>query len=146
MPRLAVLVGPVHRDRGGVPRSGDEPGESGNHVVFVDGVRTERLQLPFAYYGTRRIDVLPADDAEGLPDPDHVPTSTTVTLRPPVSPWLFPLDLAGDLLARMFAGNGDRTVAVDVEPAPPAARPAPEIPSAAVGPLHDRALAARRSR
>lgn len=111
---------------------------------FVDGLSTTASVLPFRYYGTTRIDAQPAD-LGSRPDWDHLPTSHTVEVTPPASPWLFPFDLVVEVARRTFGGTDDATVAVTVDPAPPSAR----IATGAQPPLvefTERALQARASR
>ncbi len=87
------------------------------HVVFVDGARVPTPSLPFRYYGVARWDALPKDN-DGRADWDHVPTSEPFVIRPPASPWLFPLDLPLELLARAASGRPDTTIEIAVRPRP----------------------------
>ena len=112
--------------------------------VYVDGTRaTSGESRAFAYYGTTSIDALPAD-VGGKPDLAQQRSRTFVTVRPPVTPWIFPLDLPVELLLRPFCGVADQTVTV----APTAVESQVTVGFQPEGlePLRTRAFAARAAR
>ena len=77
---------------------------------FVDGHRETRTELPFRYYGTTTIDVLPA--AAGGQDIQRTPNRQDVVIEPPCPPWLFPFDLLGEVAVRAFAGAPQQQASV----------------------------------
>ncbi len=104
--------------------------------------------MPFRYYGTAVVDVMPSDAAEPGNDTGHaywsmVPARTLVQLPPPAPTWLFPFDLPLELIGWTFGDNGDRSVEVAPAPAPTAVVSGfqPDLQ-----PVRDRAFAARASR
>ena len=88
------------------------------HRVFVDGLETAKTELPFRYYGTSRWDATPVDKG-GRPDWNLLPASQAIDLPPPVTPWIFPLDLPLELAHRAFSGREDSntTIRLPVTPA-----------------------------
>jgi hypothetical protein len=115
------------------------------HPVFVDGVATGSELLPFRYYGTTRWTSVPKD-VDQRADWDHLPTTGLVELPAPASPWLFPLDLPLELLARLTSGRGDTTTEVTVHQKPPDPRSEAELALAELTALTERATRARTSR
>jgi len=69
---------------------------------YVDGRSESRTELPFRYYGTMVVDVLPADLEDGAPNWTRWPVRGRVELPAPAAPWLFPLDLPIELIWRGF--------------------------------------------
>ena len=117
-----------------------------NHRTFVDGIEQHTEILPFRYYGTTRWDALPAEQLEnGIPTFAFRPASGRVTIAPPASLWLFPIDFPIELVDYLLHGPRDRSVAVAVL-ANERGNPAGEIAPADVGTLRDRALRARTER
>jgi hypothetical protein len=118
----------------------------GRHTVLVDGVEPSDRVVPFRYFGTASIDALPAPLANGRPDWSVVPARTLVAIEPPVTGWIFPLDLPIGLVDRALAGRGDVAALAVVAPAP--ATPAPEsaAEAAELTALGQRAHAARVAR
>ncbi|MCA8976988.1 MAG: hypothetical protein KDC98_19855 [Planctomycetes bacterium] len=115
------------------------------HRCFLDGVQQQRRHVPFRFYGTSRIDVVPAD-VRGRPDWSRRPGSIAVQLSPPVSPWLFPLDFFAEIYERTANGPGDATVTVAAEPIAPEMQIDPEARPAGIDELNQRAHAARIAR
>ena len=76
--------------------------------LFVDGrLAADGEPLPFRYYGRILIQLEPPmEDGElrllGL--------QRTVSVNEPVTPWVFPLDFALELMLRPFTGPGDQSV------------------------------------
>ena len=76
--------------------------------LFVDGRLTAAGEpLPFRYYG----DILlhaepPMEDGEFR----HLGLRQTVSVSEPVTPWVFPLDFALELMLRPFTGADDQSV------------------------------------
>lgn len=68
---------------------------------YVDGCAESRTELPFRYYGTRTIDVLP-NRTLAPTDFARQPARQAVPVEPPVSQWLFPLDFLGEVVIRTF--------------------------------------------
>jgi hypothetical protein len=115
------------------------------HLVFIDGVATAQDALPFRYYGATRWDALPRD-RDGRADWDHLPSSGVVAMPAPVSPWLFPLDLPLELLARLADGRADATARIAVTARPADPRSEREFTSAEAVAIADRARSARVAR
>jgi hypothetical protein len=115
------------------------------HVVFVDGTLVTTPSLPFRYYGRARCDALPKDH-DGRADWDHMATSEHVDVRAPASPWLFPLDLPLELLARVANGRPDTTIDVAVRPRPADPRSEREFTNAESTAVAARARDARIAR
>ena len=67
---------------------------------YVDGRSEPSDELPFRYYGTTVIDVMPADLENGTPDWSRSPVRGEVAMPAPASPWLFPFDLPVELFRR----------------------------------------------
>lgn len=68
------------------------------------------------YYGTVLV------EAELVTDPDSLdrtpsPVARKVAMDPPITRWVFPLDLLGEGLVRLF-GDLDRRLELELEPAP----------------------------
>jgi len=113
----------------------------GDGERFVDGRALHGASLPFRYYGSAVVDVLPRN----APGPDqwsHAPARVRVEVSPPAPWWLFPLDLPIELIARL-AGPGDQTVTVTLPPAPEVVAEG-FVPD--LQPLRERAFAARVQR
>jgi len=117
----------------------------GRHVCFVDGRLERRTELPFRYYGTSRVDALPADLASE-PDWSLQPSSQAVPMPPPASPWLFPFDFPIELVRRMLLGREDTAVVIALRPTPPELRVQPEIRPIGLEQVDERARAARIAR
>jgi hypothetical protein len=89
--------------------------------LFVDGVREPRDEVPFRYYGTTRLSAqpmrsMPGDDPR--PDWDRQPSALDVAIPPPITGWLFPLDLPLELLRRGLFGREDARAALALPPTP----------------------------
>jgi len=123
----------------------DNPGD---HPFFVDGVEAKAGTRSFRYYGTTRVDALPADGKDRMARPDwsHRPTSQMVEVPHPATPWLFPLDLPLELLSRVFHGRGDVTAVVGVEPSATPPSTATETSNLELAAMAERARTARISR
>lgn len=67
---------------------------------YVDGQRQSRTELPFRYYGTTVVDVMPADLESGAPDWSRSPVRGQVEMPAPAPRWLFPFDLPIELFKR----------------------------------------------
>jgi hypothetical protein len=115
------------------------------HVCFVDGRHETATDLPFRYYGTSRVDALPAD-TKGRPDWDRQPASQVVEHPAPASPWLFPLDFPIELVRRVWSGREDRTVVIELAPTPPEQRVLPEVRPTGLDAVEERARQARIAR
>ncbi|MCA8950933.1 MAG: hypothetical protein KDE27_15625 [Planctomycetes bacterium] len=111
----------------------------------MDGVRERRPTLPFRYYGTTRIDVLPADRPEGTPDWELRPASIALPQPPPANPWLFPFDFVLEAGGRLF---GERQFVATIAPAPtpPELRVERDIRPTGIDQVRARADAARIAR
>ena len=123
----------------------------GTHTVYLDGKSSQRLEVPFRYYGTTRWDAEPADVKERangpwVPDWRHLPTSRTVEIPAPASPWLFPLDLPLELLARLANGRTDVHTSIELQPAPLESRIEAELLQTEMPALRQRAQEARIAR
>lgn len=126
----------------------DNPGA---HPVYLDGKADARHEVPFRYYGTTRWDAEPADVLERptgplVPDWRHLPTSRSIELPPPASPWIFPLDFPLELLARLANGRADVHTTVEVQPAPLDTREEAEVLLTEMPALRQRAQEARIAR
>ena len=122
----------------------------GRHTCYLDGVQETRDEVPFRFYGTSRVDVIPAagtasdgGDAMAEPDFDHQPTSILVTTPVPASRWLFPLDFVLEAVGRIVAPPPDQRVAVAPAPTPPEQVTEPGVRPAGLDALGQRAAAAR---
>ena len=69
---------------------------------YVDGRTDSRTEIPFRYYGTMVVDVLPADLENGAPNWNRTPVRGLVAMPAPVSRWIFPFDLPIELMQRSF--------------------------------------------
>lgn len=120
----------------------------GGHTLYLDGAATTAGTKPFRYYGTTRWDALPVDRQGRTPRPDwqHLPTSRAVALPPPVTSWIFPLDLPLELLVRLANGREDTTTVVEVRPAPTDLRSETEIANLELAAMAQRARQARTDR
>lgn len=120
----------------------DNPGQ---HTCYLDGVQETRDEVPFRFYGTSRIDVIPANlnAPQAGPDFEHQPTSVLVTTPVPANPWLFPLDFVLEAADRMVSPPQDQTVAIAPTPTPPEQRTEPGVRPAGLDALSQRAAAAR---
>jgi hypothetical protein len=78
---------------------------------YVDGCAESRTELPFRYYGTRTIDVLP-NRTLAPTDFARQPARQAVPVEPPVSQWLFPLDFLGEVVIRTFWSTPQQSVTV----------------------------------
>ena len=117
------------------------------HPAFRDGAAlVSQKPMPFRYYGITTIDALPADDAKGKPDWSKLPTRRALEIPAPAPQWLFPLDLPLELLHRALHGNGNQTVAAEVDAAPVRSANAADAAAAELSEISGRAHAARRSR
>ncbi|MEC7584241.1 MAG: hypothetical protein VYE77_07985 [Planctomycetota bacterium] len=67
---------------------------------YVDGRSDARDELPFRYYGTTVVDVMPADLDNDTPDWGRSPVRGEVALPAPAPGWLFPFDLPIELFKR----------------------------------------------
>jgi hypothetical protein len=85
-------------------------------ACFVDGHRETRSELPFRYYGTTTIDVLPEAATNGQ-DFQRTPNRQDVQIEPPCPPWLFPFDLLGEVAVRAFSGIPQQAAKVTTKPA-----------------------------
>jgi hypothetical protein len=92
------------------PRAPDQ-----DATCYVDGHRVTPPAAgkpvphrPLPYYGTLDVDVVPA--VRELEQFQRMPARTTVEVPEPVTPWVFPLDLAGELMLRWFTGQADHVV------------------------------------
>ncbi|HLQ36982.1 MAG TPA: hypothetical protein VK348_04225 [Planctomycetota bacterium] len=103
--------------------------------LFVDGRQEPGRELPFRYYGTSCIDVLPQAPAGKIDDFATVADRVEVVQPEPVTPWLYPFDLPLESLVRLF-DRGD----TDLAP-----RPAPN-PSPVVTGFQPGGLEAMRTR
>ncbi len=76
--------------------------------LFVDGRQAaDGKPLPFRYYGGILLEVEPLmKDGELL----HLGLQRTVSVNEPVTPWVFPLDFALELMLRPFTGADDQSV------------------------------------
>jgi hypothetical protein len=112
------------------------------HTVFLDGVQTTAVDIPFRYFGTTRWDAQPVD-RDPLGDWSLQPASKAVTISAPVSPVLFPFDLPLELLVWVVRGTVDTTTVIELPPTP-----AQQLAEAegALGTLVQRAQEARVSR
>ena len=115
------------------------------HQCFVDGQRETKPDQPFRYYGTSRVDALPAD-VKGRPDWTLQPASQAVEHAAPASLWLFPLDLPLELVRRAWSGRQDQTVVITLPATPPELRVLPEIRPTGLEAVAERALQARNAR
>jgi len=115
------------------------------HTCYLDGVRETRPRVPFRYYGTSRIDVVPIDNPNG-PDFDRQPMSVTVPLPPPASPWLFPFDFFVEIFERTVHGRGDVVAVLGAPPTPTELRVDPELRPLGIDDVNRRAHAARIAR
>jgi len=113
----------------------------GDGQRFVDGRALAVSTLPFRYYGTAVVDVLPRGES-GPQQWSRAPARVRVEVAPPAPWWLFPLDLPIELVARL-AGPGDQTVTVTLPPAPEVVAEG-FVPD--LQPLRERAFAARVQR
>ncbi|MEZ5989230.1 MAG: hypothetical protein R3F30_08930 [Planctomycetota bacterium] len=90
----------------------DPPGT----VIHVDGRPTGRSPLTTEprYYGTVLVEAELATDLEHL-DRSPSPVQRKVPMDPPVTRWVFPLDLVGEAVVRVF-GDLDERVELRLEP------------------------------
>ncbi len=73
---------------------------------FVDGRSSNHPQLPFRYYGTTTVDVLPLARTDGSHWRQR-PVRQDLMVPPPVSRWWFPLDLPIELFQRALGQTPD---------------------------------------
>jgi hypothetical protein len=117
------------------------------HALFVDGKTVPVPTIPFRYYGTTRLDVLPkVREVNGIPYFDHIPGSDKVVVEWPASPWLFPLDLPLEGIDRLIHGRRDLTITVQPQDPPPQMQGDQEIPQEQLGLLSLRGMQARTQR
>ncbi|MCB9877583.1 MAG: hypothetical protein H6835_08300 [Planctomycetes bacterium] len=124
----------------------DNPGRDD---LFVDGTAMPAIEhgtLGFRYYGTVRWRALPRDDGEGVPRFDRLAASGEIEVEAPVSPWLFPLDFPLELVHRLFVGQRDQFLTVELPEAPASDGAGLDIPPDQLGALRQRAEAARTAR
>ena len=115
------------------------------HPTYVDGVATTAPSLPFRYYGTTRWDALPAD-RDGEADWTRQPASKLVTIEPPISPLLFPLDLPLQLVRWTFRGREDARTLVELPATPKEQLAENELANTELSALVERARTARVTR
>ena len=114
----------------------------GGHRCYLDGVQERRPKVPFRYYGTSRIDVIPAD-VDGGPDWDRRPMTVAVPLPTPANPWFFPFDFLIEAVDRFLHGPGD-VIATIGSPSRPTLDPGIRPPG--IEAVNERAHAARIAR
>jgi hypothetical protein len=109
---------------------------------FVDGRREARAELPFRYYGTTTVDVLPLATARH--DFQRAPNRQEITIEPPCPPWLFPFDLLGEVAVRGFGEATPLQASVATQPNQNGVVEGP--PPSGLDDLRTRAMEARISR
>lgn len=117
--------------------------------LYVDGRALPALELgtlPFRYYGSVQWHALPRDDDESMPDFRRLPAAGEVQIVPPVSAWLFPIDLPLELAHRLFFAPNDQTLVVELPERDDQDVAALEITADELGSLRQRAEAARTQR
>ena len=115
------------------------------HTVFLDGVQTDAIDIPFRYYGTTRWDAQPVD-RDPFGEWTKQPASQLVTISPPASGALFPFDLPVELVSRLFGGRGDVTTTIELPTTQAQQLAETEQANAQLGALMQRAQQARLSR
>jgi hypothetical protein len=116
-----------------------------SNPFYVDGRAESRTELPFRYYGTSQIDMVPADGPRG-PDFGRRTERRAVAMPLPASPWLFPLDFPIELVSWLFAGQTEPTVTIEPPQIAPKDRVSADYKPVGLELVTERALQARISR
>jgi UDP-N-acetylmuramoylalanine--D-glutamate ligase len=85
-------------------------------ACHLDGRVLTAGAVPLPYYGTAVLDAFPAPGDGGPREFERLPARVAVPMPEPTSPWLFPLDLPLEALARLRPGRSRRHGGADRQP------------------------------